>query len=546
MRLERVSPGWQEPASVDVQVGMETSEPDKAFGGPAPGRPWWETRVAVAAAILLAFMPLLYPPVPPLVDLLGHIGRYRVELDLAYSPALQQFYEFRWAPIGNLGVDLLVYPLGKLIGLELAVKLIMLSIAPLTVAGMLWVAREVHHRIPPTAYFALPFVFGHPFLFGFANFALSMALAFLAFGLWLRLARLGRLKLRALLFVPIGFVVYFCHTFGWGMLGLLCFSAEAVRRHDAGTSWWKAGLGAIPQAAVMAGPVAFILAWRSAVEQGMTHDWFDWDLKLTWLLSALRDRWKALDVAMLGGAVAVFAGAVLSPRLGFSRNLAFSAIVLAIAFILIPWTVFGSAFADMRLVPYFMAVTLLAIRVRPGSGLVHAWGIALAAFLFFGVKVAATTASLAIASNEQEARMQALPHIPEGARLVTLVGQDCASVWPLFRNSHIPSMALVRREAFANDQWAVEGANLLTVTYYAAGYFQSDPSQMVKSAACRSLPVKTIDWALRAIPREAFDFVWLVDPPPFDEASAAGLTPVWRGEGSVLYAVERRGKEPGQ
>jgi hypothetical protein len=525
---------------------METSERHSVTPGAAAARPWWETRVAVAAAILLAFLPLLYPPVPPLVDLLGHMGRYRVELDLATSPHLQQFYEFRWAPIGNLGVDLLVYPLGKLLGLETAVKLIILSIAPLTVAGMLWVAREVHHRIPPTAYFALPFVFGHPFLFGFVNFALSMALAFLAFGLWLRLARLGRLKLRALLFVPIGFIVYFCHTFGWGMLGLLCFSAEAVRRHDAGTSWWKAGLGAAPQAAVMAGPVAFILAWRGAVEQGMTHDWFNWDLKLTWLLSALRDRWKALDVAMLGGAVAVFVGAVLSPRLGFSRNLAFSAIVLAIAFVLIPWTVFGSAFADMRLVPYFMAVTLLAIRVRPGAGLAHAWGIAIAAFLFFGVKVAATTASLAIASDEQEARMEALPQIPEGARLVTLVGQQCASVWPLFRNSHMPSMALVRRQAFANDQWAIEGANLLTVTFYAAGYFQSDPSQMVKSAACRNLPIKTVDWALRAVPREAFDFVWLVDAPPFEETSAVGLTPLWRGEGSVLYAVERRGKEPGQ
>jgi hypothetical protein len=200
----------------------------------------------------------------------------------------------------------------------------------------------------------------------------------------------------------------------------------------------------------------------------------------------------------------------------------------------------------MRLVPYFMAVTLLAIRVRPGTSLVHAWGIAAAAFLFFGIKVAATTASLAIASNEQEARMEALRHVPEGAKLVTLVGQHCSRLWPLFRNSHIPSMALVRRQAFANDQWAIEGANLLTVTYYAAGFFQSDPSQMVKAATCRRLPIKTIDWALRAIPREAFDYVWLVDPPAFDEASAAGLKPLWRGEGSVLYAVERQGKEQGQ
>ena len=76
-------------------------------------------------------------------------------------------------------------------------KLIVLAIPPLTVAGFLWVAREVHHRLPPTALFALPFAYGHPFMFGFVNFALSMALAFLAFGLWLRLARLGRLRLRA-------------------------------------------------------------------------------------------------------------------------------------------------------------------------------------------------------------------------------------------------------------------------------------------------------------------------------------------------------------
>ena len=50
----------------------------------------------------------------------------------------------------------------------------------------------MHGRIPPTAFFALPFIYGYPFLFGFVNFALSVALAFLAFGLWLRLGRLGQ------------------------------------------------------------------------------------------------------------------------------------------------------------------------------------------------------------------------------------------------------------------------------------------------------------------------------------------------------------------
>ena len=87
----------------------------------------------------------------------------------------------------------------------------------------------------------MPFAYGHPFLFGFVNFALSMAFAFLAFGLWLRLGRLGRTRLRPALFVPISLIVFFTHTYGWGALGLLCFSAEAVRQHDRGIAGFAPG-----------------------------------------------------------------------------------------------------------------------------------------------------------------------------------------------------------------------------------------------------------------------------------------------------------------
>ena len=147
--------------------------------------PWWEQRWFLALVVLATMIPLIYPPIPPLVDLFGHMGRYRVELDLAQSPYLQRYYDYHWAAIGNLGVDLLIIPLGRLIGLEPAVKLIVLLIPPMTAAGFLWFAREVHGREPPTAFFALPFIYGYPFLFGFVNFTLSVALAFLAFGLWL-------------------------------------------------------------------------------------------------------------------------------------------------------------------------------------------------------------------------------------------------------------------------------------------------------------------------------------------------------------------------
>lgn len=507
-------------------------------------RPWWEGRPFAALMILLAFVPLLYPPLPPLVDLLGHMGRYRVELDLARSPDLQRYFGFQWHLIGNLGVDLLIVPLSKIFGLELAVKLIVMSIPPLTVAGFLWVAREVHNRLPPTVLFALPFAFGHPFLFGFVNFTLAMALAFLAFGLWLRLGRLGRTRLRALLFVPISFVIFITHTFGWGALGLLAFSAEAVRQHDRGIGWRSAALRAALHAAALAGPLLLVLLWRSGVSRGMTFDWFNFPAKLLWLLMALRDRWQWFDLASLAAIVVVFILARRDPQLTLSRNLAFTAMMLFVSLLLIPRIVFGSAYADMRIVPFMIATGLLGIRFKGATEMRTARVLAVLGLAFYLMRLGATTASLAMASSQQEARLAALDHVPSGARLVTLVGEECATSWALPRNTHLGAMATVRRNAFSNDQWAIEGANLLSVRYRDAAHFMADPSQIVRPNRCARNGIWAVDQALAAIPRNAFDYVWAIDLPPHDPAALGGFELVWRGPGSLLYArAPTAGKE---
>src|SRR6476660_599821 len=332
-------------------MGVEPAPADRL---PSDSAPWWESAWCLGLAVFATALPLLYPPVPPLVDLLGHMGRYRVELDLDHSPWLQRYYDYHWAAIGNLGIDLLVIPLAKLVGLEPAVKFLVVMIPPLTAAGFLWVAREVHAGFPPPAFFGRPFFYGYPFLFGFVNFTLAVALAFLAFGLWLRLGRLERTALRSWLFVPISVIVFFCHTYGWGLLGLMCFSADAVRLHDRGRSWWRAGLEAAMHTSVMAFPILVMLIWRSETHGGQTSSWFEWKIKWRWIYSALRDRWKLFDIWSLVVAGAVFLYAIVSRKLTLSRNLAFSAIVLSICFAILPRIIFGSAYADMRLVPYLM------------------------------------------------------------------------------------------------------------------------------------------------------------------------------------------------
>ena len=496
-------------------------------------RPWWEGRPFVAAMILLAFLPLLYPHFPPLVDLPGHMGRYKVALSVSSSPYLGQWYSFEWRPIGNLGVDLLVHPLAHWIGVEAASKLVVMCIPPLTVAGMLWVAREVHNRLPPTVAFALPIAFSHPFLYGFVNFSLSMALALLAMGLWLRLGRKGKIRLRAALFVPISFLVFFTHTFGWGTMGLLCFSAEAVRQHDRGLTWWRAGIRAAYHASAMALPIIAMIVWRTEASGGITAGWFDWMRKWTYLKRGLRDRWEYWDLLSIAIVAAVPLFALVHRRLALSRNLAFSGLILFAGFVFLPRIIFGSAYADMRMVPYMLALFVLAMRFRTETDYRLARTLAIGGLIFLGARIASTTASLAIAADHQREQLAALDHVPRGARLVTLEWAPCRA-WPLERAAHLPGLAIVRREAFSNDQWPLAGASLLQIHYPEAGWFAHDPSQIVRSAGCRAegLPV---EYALRRIPRAAFEYLWLLNVPPLPATALQGWTPVWSGEGSQLF-----------
>jgi hypothetical protein len=261
-------------------------------------------------------------------------------------------------------------------------------------------------------------------------------------------------------------------------------------------------------------------------------------VKWRWVYSALRDRWKWFDIGSLIAAALVFLYALFSRKLTLSRNLAFSAIVLLASFLIIPRIVFGSAYADMRLVPYLIAVALLAIRFKGPPHRTTAQVLAVLGLLFFATRITANTISLGMAGADQKAKLQAIDLMPRGARVITLTGMTCAEYWPMLRNSHLGAMVIVRREGFSNDQWLLEGVNLLDLKYRAAGYFAADPSQLVRPNNCRDFLHRQINESLAALPRNDFDYVWLIDVPPYDPSIVAGMKPVWRGPGSILYQTQ--------
>jgi len=317
----------------------------------------------------------------------------------------------------------------------------------------------------------------------------------------------------------------------------MCFSGEAVRLHDRGRTWWRAGLEAALRTSVMALPILVMLVWRSETHGGQTYGWFEWKMKWTWIYSALRDQWKWFDIGSLIASALVFLYAISSRKLTVSRNLAFSAIVLAVSFAILPRIVFGSAYADMRLIPYLMAVALLGIRFRGAPDRRTAQVLAVLGLLFFATRTVANTISLGRAGQDQTAKLAALDHVPEGARVISLTGMTCSAYWPLLRNAHLGAMTIVRKNGFSNDQWLLEGINLLDLKYRAAGYFAADPSQLVRPNQCIDGLHRQIDESLAALPRSDFDYVWLIDVPPYDPSLVADLPVAWRGPGSVLYRL---------
>jgi hypothetical protein len=500
---------------------------------------FWESRTFLVLFVLASALPLLWPDVPPLVDLPGHMGRYRVQLDIGSDPELARYFSFQWALIGNLGVDLLVVPLSMLVGLETAVKLIVLAIPPLTVTGFLWLSREVHGRVSPTAYFAAPFAYAYPFIFGFVNFALSIALAFLALALWLRLGRLSRLRFRAALFVLVACFVWITHAFGWGVLGLLAFAAETVRQRDDGHSLPRALASAALHCLALALPLVPMLLWRAGDVGGITGDWFNVQAKLDSLFIVLRDRWLWWDALSVAAVVVAIFVAIRSPRMAMSRGLAAGALVLALVFLLLPRNLFGSALADMRLAPYLFAMALLAARPGHWGDIKFVRGLALTAILFAGLRIAGNTVSFALYDREWDRELAALDHVPRDARIVAFTGRPCDEAWKRSRLEHLPGLALARGAGFANDQFRLAGAQLLSVHYSEAGDFASDPTHVVMPDGCRNYDLFTVSEALARLPRPAFDYVWLIDPPAYDPALVRGLQPVWASGTSRLFRVPR-------
>jgi hypothetical protein len=80
----------------------------------------------------------------------------------------------------------------------------------------------------------------------------------------------------------------------------------------------------------------------------------------------------------------------------------------------------------------------------------------------------------------------------------------------------------------------------MTVIYQPAGMYRYDPSQAVRGTGCGIRQYRTMATVLSTFPRDAFDYVWMIDPPRFDGRLLGDAVLVFRGSGTLLYRLGRR------
>lgn len=500
-------------------------------------------RLVILFIVFLCISPLLLPTFPPLTDLPGHMGRYRVALDISTDPILQQFYSFDWALIGNLGVDLLVMPLAKIFDLEFSVKLIVIAIVALQAGAILTLSKMAHGKVMPSALLALPFIYSFAFHSGFLNFSLSVACALWSLIIWIRWAHrfgiIGRLPLA----IPLSTITWFASSFGWALLGLMIFGYQLSLELKENTPT-KAILAAALKTAPFALP-ALTLLFAPPPGSGLsTGHWFSLHFKQMWIFGALRDRWPLFDSLSMVFVISTLCLLAMRRQMQWSKPYLFIAALLAIAFVVVPYIVSGLAYMDMRIVPVMFIFAILAIGkpVNPENAMTKYLVLCVA---FFAIRLAGNFSSYLLYDQEIKNELEALAVIPDHAKLVNFVNFHYPATRSMARNYQLGSMALVRKRAYSNSQWVISGAHTIRSRINAEGY-EGDPSQLVvadqgpgRADDGLLAEIPSISTKLAGLPAGKFDYLWLIDVEPSSEGATTDMTLVWKRGKSSVYRLNK-------
>ena len=496
-------------------------------GALSPARFW----SAFAALLLVAALPLLSVELPPLFDYPNHLARMDLLSRLPVSQALQRYYELRWRIIPNLGMDLVVPMLARIMPLAWAGKAFVLASLALVAAGAALLHRAAAGRWSIWPLSAFLFLYSRVLLWGFLSYLLGVGLALVAFALWIWLSERSAFA-RVTISAVAALMLFFVHLMACVIYAVL------VAGHELGVPWRRRPIPwshVIARAAIAAAPflppLALLLFAGDGQGLGAIH-FGRIDRKLDLLFSVFDNYDRVFDICC-------FVVLVLGVGFGFFRRhlkvipaLLPALGLLAVVYLAAPSQLMTASAVDHRL-PLVIALVLSAATVGPRMSKDGLRLAVLACLALFLARMAEVWVHWERADAVYARLLPILDQVPSGGRLAVGYSADAVNSTGA-PTAHLPLLAIVRRDAFVPTLFAYRGQQPVALTPEAERLASlAEPEAVWRAlmgAGGAASPLSVV---------QEFDAVLLLARRPFAMRPTPGLTPVAVEPDFALYRVER-------
>jgi hypothetical protein len=494
------------------------------------------------AAIVLGLLigaslaPVLLVRIPAMVDYPNHLARMYL-IAAGGSP----YYQVEWALYPNLAMDLIVPQMGRLIGVETAMRIFLLMSQVLVVSGAVAIEYAVKRRVQLSGFAAVLFLYCLPFAWGFLNFEMALGLAL--WGIAAMLAAQER-SWPARLAVNTAFVfaLFAAHFFALGVYGAVLGLYELWRAWQRRARYRETAL----RLALLAAPALAVLGAMSADGGAIGNSGTHWHFgyKPFWLFAILNGynlTVATASIVLLIGWLALAAkrGALRLAPAGLWLVAGF-----AVLYLVMPDQLFGVSFVDLRVLvaaalvlPAFLTLSLPSRRWLLAS-------LALATVLTLADLAVVYTVWLSYRAD-YAAMIASFGAVGKGARI--LVAASGAGDDPPLRDLtqypiyHAPTLAVHYAGAFVPNLFTAAGKQPLRARAEVARLDIPEggpiPLIILTAIADGKAPAGTPRF-VRRWPRD-FDDLYVLGPHRPNPLPAL-LQEVTRGRRFVLYKIRRR------
>jgi len=473
----------------------------------------WVKTGGFALIFLVAILPTLLVEIPAIEDYPNHLARMYI-LATAGTPQANPYYQIAWALYADIAMDLVVPQLARLIDVEPAAKLFFLVAQLLIISGAIAIELVVKRRHEIAGIAALMALHSLPFSLGLVNFEFGCGVALWGIASWIALERNNSWWMRFATHCGFVCILFVAHFFALGVYGLTIglyelrgfFQAKFPARDTAAVT------------AMLACPVVILLIlmrFSGATVGGAETEWlFSW--KPLWLALFL-DGYNPLLAA---GSAAILA--VLICYLAFKGTLSLSStgkwigLGFLIVFIVMPFKIFDSRMADIRMIATAFLVLPAFLTFSPGAkSLAYLAAFAAGAIVLINAGYAGFV-WLAYRSD-YAAIKTSFTLLPRGA--FVLVGQGAPASSTLLTDlpmSRAPTLAVHYAGAFVSSLYTLPGQhavyvrpdlNRLEVDTRTETY--APPTLATLRALARGEEVPNAPRYTRNWPRD-FDYLYLV------------------------------------